>query len=39
MNEERNSWTQFEYGIMEGLLKVDRVGSESDCLSEGTEIF
>ena len=39
MNDERNSWTQFEYGMMEGLLKVDRVGSESDCMSEGTEIF
>ena len=25
--------------MMEGLLKVDRVGSESDCLSEGTELF
>ena len=25
--------------MMEGLLKIDRVGSESDCLSEGTEIF
>ena len=32
-------WTQFEYGMMQGLLKVDRVGSESDCLSEGTEIL
>ena len=39
MNDERNMWTQFEYGLMEGVLKVDRVGSESDCMSEGTELF
>jgi len=35
----RNMWTQFEYGMGEGLLKVDRSGFESDCLSEGTDIF
>jgi hypothetical protein len=37
----RNEWSQFEYGFMNGLLKVNAQDSQdkTDCISEGTKLF